>query len=82
MAKYFLFALRFDSHSDIETIYEKVVSSYCLSFDMFYSFVGQCVSTISKCVVTSYDTVDSPYIRKIRISSGDVLIYVYLQKLS
>lgn len=82
MEKYFLFAIRFDSDFDSETIYQKVVSSYSLSLDMFFSLVGQCVSTISKCVVSSCKTEDSPYIKKIRISSGDVLIYVYLQKLS
>ena len=82
MEKYFLFALRSDSHSDFETIYEKVFSSYCLSLDSFLTLVGQCVSSISKCVVTSYQTDDSPYLKKVRVSSGDVLIYIYLQKLS
>ena len=82
MANYFLFALRFESNFDSEVTYQKVVSSYLLSIDMFNSLVGQIVSSISKCVVTSCQTADSPYIKKIRVSSGDVLIYVYLQKLS
>lgn len=82
MEKYFLFALRYESGSDFETIYEKVVSSYCLSLDMFYSLVGKCSSSFSKCSVECFDTQDSPYIRKMRVSSGDVKIYIYLQKLS
>lgn len=82
MEKYFLFALRSDSHSDFVTIYERVFSSYILSVDTFNSLVGRVVSSISKCVVSNFDNADSPYLRKIRVSSGDVLIYVYLQKLS
>ena len=82
MANYFLFALRSDSHSDPETIYEKNVSSYTLSFDMFYSLVGKCTSSFSKCSVECFDTLDSPYLRKMRILCGDVRIYIYLQKLS
>lgn len=82
MANYLLFALRFESNYDSEVTYQKVVSSYLLSLDMFNSLVGTIVSSTSKCVVSSCQTEDTPYIRKIRISSGDVLIYVYLQKLS
>ena len=72
MEKYFLFALRSDSHSDFETIYEKVVSSSIISIDMFYSLVGKCSSSFSTCVVESFDTLDSPYLRKMRVLSGDV----------
>lgn len=82
MANYFLFALRLDSNFDFETIYERNFSSYILSLDMFHSLVGRCVDLFSKCVVTSFDNADSPYLRKIRISCDDVKIYVYLQKLS
>lgn len=84
MTNYFLFALRSDSNLDYKTIYEKNFSSYTLSLDMFHSLVGRCIDlvTFPNSAVTSYDDADSPYIRKIRISSGDVLIYVYLQKLS
>ena len=82
MANYNLFALRYESNFDFEITYQKVVSSYLLSLDMFNSLVGQIVSSVSKCVVTSCQTDDSPYIKKIRVSNGDILIYVYLQKLS
>ncbi len=82
MEKYFLFALRSDFHSDFETIYEKVVSSYSLSLDMFFSLVGKLSSCFSSCSVDCLDSVDSPYMRKIRVSSGETKIYVYLQKLS
>lgn len=82
MANYILFAFRSEPGSEVETIYEKVVSSYMLSFDMFYSLVGKCSSFFSKCFVESFDTCNSPYLRKIRISCGDVSIYIYLQKLS
>ena len=82
MAKYFLFALRSEPCSDIETIYEKVVSSYSLSLDMFFSLVGKCSSAFPSCSVVSFDTEDSPYIKNIRVSFGDIKIYVYLQKLS
>ena len=82
MEKFFLIALRSDSASDFVTIYEKVVSSLSLSLDMFFSLVGQCSSNFSICSVVSFDTADSPYIKKIRVSSGDIKIYVYLQKLS
>lgn len=82
MENYFLFALRSDSHSDFETIYEKVFSSSILLLDNFYNLVGQCSSSFSTCVVESFDTEDSPYLKKVRVSSCDVKIYIYLQKLS
>ncbi len=82
MEKYFLFALRCDLHSDFETIYEKVFSSACLSLDSFFTLLGQCSSAFSSCSVVCFDSADSPYLKKVCVSSGDVKIYVYLQKLS
>ena len=82
MEKYFLFALRSERGTYFETIYEKEVSSLSLSFDMFFSLVGKCSTSLPSCSVLSFDTADTPYLRKVRVSSCDVKIYVYLQKLS
>lgn len=82
MAKYFLFVLRAESDCEFETIFQKVFTSIGSSFLQFYALVGQYSSDFSTCCVESYDTQDSPYLKKTRVSCGDVRIYIYLQKLS
>lgn len=82
MENYFLFALRTENGIDFETIYQKAFSSHILLLDNFYTLVGQCSSSFSKCSVESFDTQDTPYLKKTRVSCGDVRIYIYLQKLS
>lgn len=82
MEKYFVFVLRAESDSDFEPIYQKVISSVGSAFLQFYALVGQYSSDFSKCSVESFDTGNSPYLKKTRVLCGDVRIYVYLQKLS
>ena len=81
MEKYFVFAFRVKSGQDCVTISENEFPSLGLAFNKFYTLVGQ-LSSFSSCFIDVFDCEDSTYIKKIRIKSCDVFVYVYLQKLS
>lgn len=82
MEKYHLFALLVQPCKEIETIFEKSLSSINASLNMYSSLVGSYSSTPNSKVVRFFCDDNSKWIRKTSIRLGDSAIYVYLQNLS
>ena len=85
MEKYFVLSTRLDYSdfiSECLVISENEFPSIGLAYSKFFTLVGQYSSDFSRSSVENYDTSDSPYLKKVRVKSGNVSIYVYLQKLS
>lgn len=81
MEKYYLTAFRVDSSFECSTLVENSYDSITSALRAYYFNVGSYSSTLSNCVVISYDK-DENFIKKVRISNRESTIYVYLQKLS
>ena len=83
MEKYFLFALLVKPGKEIETIYEKSLSSVNASLRLYSNLVDSYRSASSNPKVVRYFLDDnSIWIKKTSVSFGDSVIYVYLQNLS
>ena len=81
MEKYYLTSFRVDSSFGCSTLVENSYDSITSALRSYYFCVGSYSSSLSNCVVCSYDE-DENFIKKVRISNRESTIYVYLQKLS
>lgn len=81
MEKYHLTAFRVESSFGCSALLEKSFNSIASALRTYYFCVGSFASSLSNCVVCSYDE-DVDIIKKVRISNHDNSIFVYLQKLS
>lgn len=82
MKKYIVYSLLSTPSQETERLFEKSFSSLCSSLRLYKYLVGSYSLACPNSSVVSFDSsYDCPYISKTLISSGDSLIYLYLEKL-